>query len=373
MSSRSTGKPSLVTGILPPFPLYQRDMSVRVENYAFQTPKTASRAEGGSSNMDDLWMTAKRYTKGESSKNKKGLTLLFTHCNGAFKEEWEIVIELLFRLNETAGEAFQIREAWTFDRQNHGDAAVLNSRVLGSRPGGVSLYEWSAALVAFVRSPHMEGHRMVVVGHSAGSTAWALTTKEFPKRQIPYVAIIAVESTIVNRAVFERDLEERMQHMDFVVNATQTRRDRWSSPQEAFKYFSKRLPWSVWDPRSIQLLVDYGLQSLPNHADGVTLKCPKEQEAISYPDKEPHFESDTQLGEISRSVPVHIIWGERIEFIPDYIRDSLSDPVDGRAIASVTEVEDAGHMVVQEKPDIFAKAMSDILLRITPSPASSKL
>ncbi|EAU92171.2 hypothetical protein CC1G_08794 [Coprinopsis cinerea okayama7 len=287
-------------------------MGLRTESHSFSTPSFTTR--DGDTNTRELWMTAKRYTMGASAANPAGVTLLFTHCVGSHKEEWEVVIEILFRLNAGQDPAYQIREAWSFDRQNHGDAAVLNREKLDAQ--GVSLYEWSAALSAFVKSPYMAGHHMVAIGHSAGSTAWVLTTigSFSDDKNLPYVAMIPVESTMVKQSVFESELEERMSYMDLVVNATKARRDRWSSRQEAYAYFKKRFPWSMWDDRSIQLLVDHGLCDAPN-GQGVQLKCPKEQEAVSYPDTKPHFEGDTQLGKISRSVPIHIIWGERIEFM----------------------------------------------------------
>lgn len=36
--------------------------------------------------------------------------------------------------------SYQIREAWSFDWQNHGDAALVNEEALKSRPEGVCEY-----------------------------------------------------------------------------------------------------------------------------------------------------------------------------------------------------------------------------------------
>jgi hypothetical protein len=47
----------------------------------------------------------------------------------------------------------------------------------------------------------------------------------------------------------------------------------------------------------------------------VELKWTKEQEAASYPDTNPHFVSAIQLAEISGVIPIHVIWGERVEFM----------------------------------------------------------
>lgn len=56
------------------------------------------------------------------------------------KEQWEPVIEYLFEAQAAKEAAHRIREAWAFDWQNHGDAAVLNREALKDRPEGVCEY-----------------------------------------------------------------------------------------------------------------------------------------------------------------------------------------------------------------------------------------
>jgi len=105
-----------------------------------------------------LKIVAKRYTTAISIHDVRGLTLLFMHCIGsrtcfvpqfrAFfdekrvldKEQWEPVTQHLFRSQSTKDESYRIREAWSFDWQNHGDAAVLNRAALKLRPEGVCGY-----------------------------------------------------------------------------------------------------------------------------------------------------------------------------------------------------------------------------------------
>jgi hypothetical protein len=53
------------------------------------------------------------------------------------KEQWEPMLETLFQLRSTKPSTQQIREAWCFDRQSHGDSGVLNQDRLSSRPGGI--------------------------------------------------------------------------------------------------------------------------------------------------------------------------------------------------------------------------------------------
>jgi hypothetical protein len=56
------------------------------------------------------------------------------------KEQWEPVIEYLFEAQAAQDAPHRIREAWAFDWQNHGDAAVLNRAALKDRPEGVCEY-----------------------------------------------------------------------------------------------------------------------------------------------------------------------------------------------------------------------------------------
>jgi len=67
--------------------------------------------------------------------------------------------------------------------------------------------------------------------------------------------MILIEPTMVTREVFNAELEDRMSAMNFAVAATSTRRDTWRSRQHALEYFKKRIPWELWDPRVLQILV----------------------------------------------------------------------------------------------------------------------
>lgn len=80
-----------------------------------------------------------------------------------------------------------------------------------------------------------------------------LTTQHFTTN--PYTALFLVESTITPQAIFELDLAERMEYMDLVVNMTLKRNDLWPNKEAARAYFKKRLPWAMWDERSIEAYV----------------------------------------------------------------------------------------------------------------------
>ncbi|KAJ7691043.1 Alpha/beta hydrolase fold-1 [Mycena rosella] len=302
-----------------------------------------------------LKMSAKRYCTLESAGNTNGLTLLFAHCVGSHKEQWEPIIERIFKLRHA-----QVHEAWSFDWQTHGESGVLNRDLLATSPSrvyGVSAFEWTDAIAAFVRSPRMQGKRMVAIGHSAGAATMVLTMRDTPLASLPYAALILVEPTVITRDMFYLTIDDRIPTMEFVVAATSARRERWRSRAEARAWMARRVPWDTWDARALHMLSRYGLADAPG--GGVVLKCAREQEALSYPDVEPHFAAAAELGRVSRAVPVHLVWGHD-GLVPEVAQDALRDGSEGRTAASVTRV-DGGHMVVQENPDAVADAICAVL------------
>lgn len=49
------------------------------------------------------------------------------------KEQWEPTIQAIFeKASNQSPNMIRIREAWSFDWQNHGDAAVLNKKSAGA-------------------------------------------------------------------------------------------------------------------------------------------------------------------------------------------------------------------------------------------------
>jgi hypothetical protein len=82
-----------------------------------------------------------------------------------------------------------------------------------------------------------------------------LTTTPFARGAVPYTSMFLVESTITQEDVWKRELEERMAYMNLVVKLTLNRKDQWPSKEHALNYFSKRLPWNLWDSRALESFV----------------------------------------------------------------------------------------------------------------------
>ncbi|KAF8211712.1 Alpha/Beta hydrolase protein [Mycena galopus ATCC 62051] len=321
-------------------------MALEVSPFVFTCPQNARSPHG-----TFLKMTAKRYSAQGSPANVDGITLLFGHGVGAHKEVWEPIIEEIFRLQKHQ----RVREVWALDRQDHGDAALLNSEELArNRPDGVASYEWSEAIAAFACSPRMQGHRIATISHSAGAISMVGSTKFIKESSSPYVAMILVEPSMV---AAELDPYKEGAIMPLTA-AIRVRKDTWPSREVAHKWMESRFPWNVWDPRVLRAHIDHGFKDTP---DGqVTLKCNKLHEANAFMDKDAHFDSVDQVGRVCRSLPFHIIWGDRDDIIPEAGKGSISDRSQGRFVASITKME-GGHMLVQEYPTALAVEICRLL------------
>lgn len=110
------------------------------ETFVFETPCRDS-------SVSQLKMAAKRYSN-THTKARDGITILACHGLGqrqcfflprspvlnaiphADKEQWEPVIETLFRSQAHLSSRRQVREVWAFDWQTHGESAVLNQALI---------------------------------------------------------------------------------------------------------------------------------------------------------------------------------------------------------------------------------------------------
>lgn len=145
-----------------------------------------------------------------------------------------------------------------------------------------------------------------------------------------------------------------------------SRKDTWSSRDEARTWMENRLPWGAWDERVLRIYIEYGLGKLQG-ADGtelesevVTLMCTKSTETLAYErgmvQGQPGLWQLNLLcnvnagketkGAMGKSVlPIHVVWGEVDDLFSREVKDSLEDREQGRVFTTVRRVEDVGHMV----------------------------
>ncbi|PBK71172.1 alpha/beta-hydrolase [Armillaria solidipes] len=320
-----------------------------------------------------LWATLKRYTKANPSlqKTQSGRVLIFAHGVGFHKEQWEPTISHLFKLDTQN----TIREAWAVDCQNHGEAAILNEKVLLDRPGVLSIYDYADALVTLRRDllgdanpEYSRQDRFILIGHSAGTVACVMALAFFnPPSNIMFDSLVLVESPIHHPSA-----EVHHTAMFKAFAAVNNRHDIWPSREAAKAWLGKRFPWKAWDPEVLDIYVNHGLRPLPtafypDKTDGVTLTATWVDENAAYSkDAGTAFTALWNLNTLCSVVPVHLVYGARNDLMSREIQDSIIDASQGRTFASVTRVPGVGHWVLQEAPKKMADALWAILA--TPLP-----
>jgi pimeloyl-ACP methyl ester carboxylesterase len=133
--------------------------SMLCENFVVDCP--------AKSGHEPLKMSIARYFD-SAQESTAGVTLLFAHCIGSHKEQWAPTIEEIFVQQRSKPQYQRIREAYAFDRQNHGESAVLNADYLAGLQECISIIDWAEAVRSFVQT-HLADHTIISVGHSAGT------------------------------------------------------------------------------------------------------------------------------------------------------------------------------------------------------------
>ncbi|KAF7336299.1 CN hydrolase domain-containing protein [Mycena venus] len=288
-------------------------MALETTPFVFTCPQNAQSAPG-----TFLKMTANRYSTPESRADTRGLTLVFGHGAGAHKEQWNATIEEIFSLQPTREPYRRVHDAWSLDCMNTGDAALLNREELFSnRPGGISALEWGEAIASFLRSPELKGKRAVLLAHSYG----ALAMRTALHQVVPCTAIILVEPFMMPVDVYYLHLEKVIKQYALT---TASRREKWNSREEAHTWFKECHPYDVFEPRVFKAWMIHGL--VETVEGGVTLKCDRLQEAgFCHGVDKMIFAANDQIARVCRKIPVHIIWGIRVDpLAPQAVRDSLS-------------------------------------------------
>ncbi|KAJ6623661.1 hypothetical protein B0H10DRAFT_1786051 [Mycena sp. CBHHK59/15] len=204
-------------------------------------------------------LTANCYTPAAS--DPRGMTLLCAHGAGTHKEQWEPTLEQVFLKLKAQNLESRIHEVWAVNWQCHGAGAIINETALKNRPG-VLVVEWAEAIAAIVRSPYLCGHRIVAIGHSAGSSAVVLATQYFPLRGLPFAAMIIVEPVMCSTAFYCENGEERDSAFSTAIMIVNARRTTWPIRDDAFSSMRKFFIWKGWDPRILPAYIKHGMKDL---------------------------------------------------------------------------------------------------------------
>ncbi|KAJ3549297.1 hypothetical protein NM688_g5195 [Phlebia brevispora] len=312
-----------------------------------------------------LKMAARSYVPRDvSNVRSDGVTLLFAHGAGGHKELWEPIIIALYQCQAHCGHLQPIREVWSIDYQSHGDSAVLNDAIFRGQDIELSPKDWGAAIANFHRD-HLAARRVVCIGHSVGGTALTNSLSFFTDTSSrPYEAMILIEPIIISRSVFQSHTEQWRKQGHRMSEGTRKRRDVWESRQAALAHLSQRYPWNLWDESVLQIFVDHGLCPVHGGRGRVTLKCAKAHEASNYTEEEACFLGMEQVERACGLIPVHTVFGEAQDLLPEFVRKCLSDVTDKHSMSPTTIIPGAGHFVPQEKPLAVAEHIWRILLQL---------
>ncbi|KAG0240264.1 hypothetical protein BGW41_007103 [Actinomortierella wolfii] len=263
--------------------------------------------------------------------------LVFAHANGFCKEMWEPVIDRIDR-------RWTERDVYAYDCFNQGDSAVLNKDLLESRCNWLTYAQDVLALI-----DHFKLNKPVGVGHRIIAETLRPGT---------FGAIIAVDPTMF-------PLEIPMIHpveQHPMGPITLRRRDQWKSREEARETMLNKALFRAWHPEAFDLYIQFGLiDNVDKDGNpGVTLKCPKLQEAMSFAAEgtgvHDAFENLPQL-----NIPVHYLFGDSSDINTSYLVDLKLQ----RTKYATHDMIKGGHLFPFEDPLSTARHMSKFLERYT--------
>ncbi|KAI0353738.1 hypothetical protein OH77DRAFT_589042 [Trametes cingulata] len=323
----------------------------------------------------DYVAVAKRYTSTllqEASAHSRNsqYTLVFAHALGSHKETWEPTISYLLDLELAAmhnGGSAKFTPMWTIDCPDHGESALMNKGTTSR----VSCHAYAAAIYSLSQCNFFRdtgASHLVLVGHSAGAIAVALSNKFFrSSNALPPYSLVLIEPWMIDSG-----LQASFPHLGEVtaglVASAKSRRDAWASAEEARAYFTSKKVWKTWKPEVLELYL-FGLVPSPCSSRttvcGVSLAFPKSRESEGYGDLSEGQAALTELKSICGILPTHIIFGSYPGAVPKAVRESICDATEGRVMASVTILPDVGHMAPQQSPRSVATALRNLRLDIS--------
>ncbi|KAH9847864.1 alpha/beta-hydrolase [Lenzites betulinus] len=322
--------------------------------------------ERGEGEYRNAWVRYRLPPNPEADEAKKfegvRLSLILLHAVAAHSEIWIPMLEDLFTIQRTTPtNAFTVVEAWSLEAPNHGRAAVLNEKLLPDLTKGITGVRWANLVKDFMQSGLAEpGTRFVSIGHSAGTSVAVQCADGFPLNRLPVASMILIEPPMMTPEGVERATEAGAVLM-LAPEIAAMRKDIWPSREAARTWLAKRYPWRRWDPRVLDLYVKHGLRDLPTvtypDKEGVTLTHTRVQESTGYTHHADAFISLERLKEFCSIIPVHCIFGQNNEMVPEETQAEITNEKVGRKMRSIVRLAKTGHLAVQENPRGVALAI----------------
>ncbi|KAJ6630954.1 Alpha/beta hydrolase fold-1 [Mycena sp. CBHHK59/15] len=291
-------------------------------------------------------------------------TLILTHSLGVHKETWEITASHLFALSSAASSRIEIREIFSVESPNHGRSAVVNAGEIAKQPLNDWTREYSKAVQRFLvaSSINFMARNLIGISHSVGAPALFIAAEAVPA--LRFKAMITFEPGMTSK-----DNPHRHRSNQAAIAWAWLRPDVWRSRKAAKKELAASPMYSTWDPRVLDLFIEHGLIDHPAAKDKTPFTFPGVITALSRDHHARSFQSDdlvvdgmTSYSAMTLRIPVHVVWGSIHELANQELKDFMSDAKAGRTPASVSQIEGASHMVIQQKPEKAADVIYSLLL-----------
>ena len=178
-------------------------------------------------------------------------TVLLVHATGFHGRCWDGVVRAL-------GEGWHVV---AIDLRGHGRS---------SKQGPYDWRQFGDDVAAFVEA--LDIRKAIGVGHSMGGHALTQAAARHPSR---CAQLLLVDPVILDPAAYATApaFATAEQH------PVSRRRNVWTSPEQMFRHFEHRTPFSLWQP---EVLMDYCRFGLRAEGDGFALACPPVVEASIY-------------------------------------------------------------------------------------------
>ncbi|RMD39829.1 hypothetical protein DV735_g5299, partial [Chaetothyriales sp. CBS 134920] len=228
---------------------------------------------------DELQLSVKQYIPLSNPNPSPGdISIIGAHANAFPKELYEPLWDDLLAESEKPSSRFKIRGIWIADLAHQGESYVLNEGNLGNDP---SWYDHPRDLLHIVNLFRKELPRPIFgVGHSVGGN------------NLTYASLIhpsLFQGLILLDPVIQPQSAELVKNSPIrsPAAASTFRADLWDSKEAALAGFKRSPFYQAWDPRVLDVFVEYGLRSLPTalypEQNGkVTLTTPVGQEVYTF-------------------------------------------------------------------------------------------
>lgn len=223
-------------------------------------------------------MHVKQYTPLDNLEPREGdVTIIAAHANGFPKELYEPLWDGLHAKATASG--FKIRNIWIADVAHQGMSSILNESKLGNDP---SWFDHARDLLGLINHFRNDIKKPIVgIGHSMGAGQLTHLSLLHPSLFETLVLIDPVIADFSKGNQAEGDSPAKMSAM---------RRDKWPSRSDAATSFKKSKFYQSWDPRVLQLWIQYGLRELPTKL---------------YPDINPALDDDPGSREVTLTTTKH--------------------------------------------------------------------